>query len=292
MIKKEPTSKDILNGLAGAFSKIEIKDRRITRIHMPENTFHQLLVDEGYHSLMSSHIDYHFADSPALRRSGSINPLVASRTDPQSLNFWTDPRWNPTGLTPEEHPVATLWGSEVFFRNKFEIVSDPPGLAGGFKAHTIHPPIRANENGTYTVLPPMHPAIIEPVEVKFDMLEHLRKNLIISIKSRACPIPNVSNAEQTAIQTLREMISESEYRRYIKDGFILVKGDSGNIYQIFRDKSHTKVWKNGKVIKEVCVRLKGNIPLTDNVIAFKIMVETSEKIFFEKGNVYNFEKVA
>jgi hypothetical protein len=171
MIKKEPSSRDILKGIAGAFSKIGIKDRRVTRLHMSEEMFHRLLVGDGssISNFMSSHLDFHFAE-------GCINPLDTARTDPLSLNFWTNSQWNPTGLTPDEHPVATIWGSGVYIRKNFEVVSDPISNLGPL--WTIRPPVQANPDGTYTVLPPTYPVIIEPVEVTFDKLEYLRQNLI------------------------------------------------------------------------------------------------------------------
>ena len=120
---------------------------------------------------------------------------------------------------------------------------------------------------------------------------YLRKKLIIHVKSRAHPIVGVDEREARAIETLREMISEADYRRYIKYGFILVRGHSRAIYQIFRESSHTKVWLNGQVIEEICVRIKDHaIPPTDNVIAFKVLVETSEELFRKQGNVYNMRK--
>ena len=45
----------------------------------------------------------------------------------------------------------------------------------------------------------------------------LRSNLVIVVKSRACPIQGASPEEQTALETLRELISESDYRKYVKD---------------------------------------------------------------------------
>ena len=109
----------------------------------------------------------------------------------------------------------------------------------------------------------------------------------INIKSRTDIISNVLENEQIALDTLREMITEKEFRKYLKYGFILVHGQSGNVYQIFRRKAHTKVWKNGTLIKEICVRITdNNIPLTDNLIAFKTMIEIDEEEFERIGNVY------
>ena len=119
--------------------------------------------------------------------------------------------------------------------------------------------------------------------------------MAIFVKTRANTIDkNIPKNEQVAIETLREMLTETEFRKYIKYGFILAKGKSGNIYQVFKNKSHTKVWKNGKVIEEVCVRIKSdqNVPPTDNVIAFKTMIETDEQDFKNIGNVYKYANVA
>ena len=90
-----------------------------------------------------------------------------------------------------------------------------------------------------------------------------------------------------AIETLREEITETEFRKYLKYGFVIAKGQSGKTYQIFRNQDHTKVWKGGKIIEEICVRIKDcKIPPTDNVIAFKNMVQIDEEEFRKMGNVY------
>jgi hypothetical protein len=114
------------------------------------------------------------------------------------------------------------------------------------------------------------------------------------IKSRACPIEKISKAEQIALDTLREMISESDYRKYLKHGFVLVEGTSGDTYQIFRRSPHTKIWRDGILMEEVCVKLKDfDLPPTDNVIAFIAMVQTNEEEFKALGNRYKmYQKAA
>lgn len=115
----------------------------------------------------------------------------------------------------------------------------------------------------------------------------LKANLVIAVKTRSQEIPLSHPAEKIALETLREVISEAEFRKYLRYGFILVKGQSGDIFQIFRNRSHTKVWRNGKVIEEVCVRIREvNVPPTDNVIAFRQIIQTSEIEFKKLGNVY------
>jgi len=127
-----------------------------------------------------------------------------------------------------------------------------------------------------------------PAEIRFETRQRIKSNLTIITPSRTRLITSVPKNEQVAMETLREAITEMEYRKYIKDGFILVKGRSGRVYQIFRDKHHTKVWEKGKVVEEVCVRIKTsfNVPPTDNVIAFRTLVLYSEEEFKKLGNVY------
>lgn len=128
-----------------------------------------------------------------------------------------------------------------------------------------------------------------PIEVK---RRELKSQLTIIVKSRAQEVFTFPDNELVAMQTLREMITEVEYRKYIKDGFITVRGQSGKVYQIFRNQSHTKVYYQGELIEEICVRLQGNTPPTDSVIAFKTMIEVDEENFAALGNRYNMRKVA
>jgi hypothetical protein len=120
----------------------------------------------------------------------------------------------------------------------------------------------------------------------------IKSNLTIIVKSRSQELRDIPDNEWVAMQTLREMITETAYRRYLKDGFISVYGQSGKVYQIFRNRNHQKVYLKGELIEEICVRLNGNVPPTDNVIAFKTMIEVDEESFAMLGNRYNMRKAA
>lgn len=140
----------------------------------------------------------------------------------------------------------------------------------------------------YFDLPP-----IDPVErKKYEFREKIRNQLIFTPKTTAQPIRQVKENEAVAMETLREMITEEEFKRFINRGFITVTGQSGKVYQIFRNNWHTKVWVGGQLVEEVCVRIRGdvNAPATDNLIAFKAMIETDEEEFRKIGNVYKFKQ--
>ena len=127
-----------------------------------------------------------------------------------------------------------------------------------------------------------------PVSKKDQFQQKIRSNLVIQIKSRVdLDSKVVSPAELRAMETLREIISESDFRKYLRYGFVLIKGQSGSVYQIFKNRSHTKVWRDGKIVEEICVRIKDqSIPPTDNIMAFKTIIETNEEEFKKLGNVY------
>jgi hypothetical protein len=98
----------------------------------------------------------------------------------------------------------------------------------------------------------------------------------------------ITETEQVALDTLREMINEEEYRRYLRYGFVTIRGGSGDLYQVFRNRAHTVVWRNGEIIEEVCVRINHMVavPPTDNVIAFLTMISADEEEFKNMGNRY------
>ncbi len=121
----------------------------------------------------------------------------------------------------------------------------------------------------------------------------MKSNLVIIVKSRADIFYKVPKNEWHAADLLREMITETEFRRYMAHGFITVTGASGKIYQIFRNRSHTKVWLDGEIIEEACIRIAdSSIPPTDSVVAFKVMIETNEEDFRNLANVYKMKNAA
>lgn len=115
----------------------------------------------------------------------------------------------------------------------------------------------------------------------------------IRVKSRAAPIGHVQGSEAAALECLREMVSEEEYRRYLVYGFILVTASSGRVYQVHRNQHYISVRENGAVVERVCVYIPDmSIPPTDKLVAFKTMIETDEERFKALGNVYRMETAA
>ncbi len=144
-----------------------------------------------------------------------------------------------------------------------------------------------------TFLKRRNPDYTVEIEIKNPQHYRIQTNLLIKVRTRAPEVQTFPKNEWIAIETLREMITEQEYRRYIKYGFILVQGASGKIYQIFREDRHIKVWVKGEVVEELCVYIKDTkIPKTDKLIAFKTMIEVNEQEIRNYSNVYQMRKAA
>lgn len=154
-----------------------------------------------------------------------------------------------------------------------------------------------DSTGYYTIRPNYITGLYHDYHPMFDSVaikrQEIKNNLTIIVKSRAPGRRDIQKNEWVAMQTLREMISEADFRKYLKYGFILVTGQSGKTYQVFRNKSHTKVYLKGELLEEICVRIPdSSIPATDSVIAFKTIIETDENHFASLGNRYNMRQAA
>jgi hypothetical protein len=90
--------------------------------------------------------------------------------------------------------------------------------------------------------------------------------------------------ELKARETLRDMILEQDWRRYVTNGFLMVKGPSGNFYQVFADQSRTQIYREGKKIGSLCIHTDRECPPTDHVINLKLLIEYDEPALWRASN--------
>lgn len=229
--------------------------------------------------------------------------------------------WNPN-FSGEVHPTSYLCGPpKPLWNSATEDILNKVIVTSAKMRHGGHPPttVVLNPRDYYTVLTrcnisfdPYKQEIANEADfegcslfgmklvkgtkslLKSDFYEkeliiRAPNGLTIIIKSRANPFKGGTREEIKAIETLREMISEADYRRFLKYGFILVRARSGKIYQIPRVNKHIKVWHNGQVVEELCSYINDEkIPPTDRLVAFKTMLESDngEEELRKISNVY------
>jgi hypothetical protein len=154
--------------------------------------------------------------------------------------------------------------------------------------------ISIDATGVNVVLPE-YSSFDKESHVRHVIKEHMKHNLLIKIgkcsyNRQTLPI-KATPAETKARGTLRDMITEAEWRRYVTNGFIMVRGPSGFWYQVFNNGSNTNVYKDGKKVNSICIHTVRDCPPTDHVINLKILVELDESKVWRGGNVHNWSSV-
>lgn len=108
----------------------------------------------------------------------------------------------------------------------------------------------------------------------------------ILFKRNGLSIP-LKDPEKRARETLKNIVGEDRFKRYLKHGFLTLKGKSGLIYQIFPGHEMTKVWKNGEFIEKMCVVfVDSSVPPTDSVIMRMLVILDDEDAFRKRANVF------
>lgn len=127
--------------------------------------------------------------------------------------------------------------------------------------------------------------VVDPVAM---ISQKIKSNLAVhKLRTRTSLLKAASAAEQKARETLRDIISEEEWRRYVVHGFILARGASGKRYQIFGDTwKRVKIFEQGRHLGELCIHTEGDCPPTDHVINMKILAEVDEDTLMKSGNFY------
>jgi hypothetical protein len=126
-----------------------------------------------------------------------------------------------------------------------------------------------------------------PLTEKDKFLQAIRRNLAPNVLRRRTGMEPVMDPQEVlARNSLRDMLTEDEWRRYLTNGFIMVKGKSGYWYQLFaRGRGGVNVYRKGIKIASICIHTDQRVPPTDHVINLKLLVEFDEHQVWAGGNV-------
>ena len=132
----------------------------------------------------------------------------------------------------------------------------------------------------------------KPLTKEEQIRQQLRQKLVPQILIRRFGIGHTGkDSEKKAREALRAIIGDQRFQRYLKHGFITVKGQSGLVYQIFPGHTMTRVWRNGQPVEKLCVVFcDSSVPPTDSVIMRLLMVLDSEEEFRQKSNIMGFSE--
>jgi len=195
-------------------------------------------------------------------------------------------------ITTGDHPIYMEPGTIVRIAVDGTLIVDGNQTGGTpITTHaTTHDSIFVVDTGTsaVTITYDRNLAVWDVNNKKTLLKQHIRSNLQIFVKHRHSFLNDrsVSAQELKARDSLRDVITEREWRRYVTNGFLVVNGTLGRRYQIFKDQRHIKVYDSVKNTHDICIHTVRDCPPTDHVLNLKMLIELDEDFIWKNGNVY------
>ena len=129
-------------------------------------------------------------------------------------------------------------------------------------------------------------------EIRNTIQQNLQPKIEYSRHGFIHVIQNLSEAELKALALLKKMILPADFRRYLKNGFLIVQGQSGIQYKITRSSHMVYASFCGKRLASLCIYVPdSNIPKTDEVITRLVMIQCHEESLWKGANVYYYPEV-
>lgn len=208
------------------------------------------------------------------------------------LGSYTGQRITTSAIDSLRQTISVSTGAStgnIFFNNN-DITVDVQGGVSGYTI-TYSAAYGSIVTGQITV-----------ADKKANLRQIMKNNLIIKVGRTMRDIKTLDPKEIKARETLRDMISEKDWRRYLTNGFIMVKGQNDFIpmdartegarslkgpfwYQIFGDK-RVQVFYNNQNIGELCIHSDQVCPASDHTINMKVLVELDEMAIWKDANFY------
>jgi hypothetical protein len=122
-----------------------------------------------------------------------------------------------------------------------------------------------------------------PAQKLQDILR-LRASPAIIVPSRQPIRSTVDVREIRARDTLRCLLGENDFKLFLRNGFVSIRGQSGRVYQVYPGHKLTKVYERGKLIEELCVIISGDYCPTDSILMRYVMLLHDEEHFRHLAN--------
>lgn len=117
--------------------------------------------------------------------------------------------------------------------------------------------------------------------------QNIKSNLkaINSSKKTRSYSNSLSFQEQKARNTLRDLITEKEWRRYLTNQYVMIKGHlTNNYYQVFATGGMMNVYQKGKLIATHCIHTHKSCPPTDHILNVLFLAKYDESTLLAAGN--------
>jgi len=131
-----------------------------------------------------------------------------------------------------------------------------------------------------TLTPPL------PVSERFRQILRSRQIPMLLLSTRSPIKTATEERELRARETLRRLLGDGKFQRFLRNGFVSVQGKSGKVYQIYPGHGMTVVYNRGTPIEKLCVVLRGDFTPVDSLITRYVMILHDEQQFRALANVW------
>ena len=121
--------------------------------------------------------------------------------------------------------------------------------------------------------------VVQTVDPTSLMRGIIQSRMAPRIITSRTPMRRPDAREIRARETLKLILTDEEYRGFLKNGFVSIVAKSGLIYQVFPGHGITCVYDRGKMIERLCVVLRGDYTETDSVIMRCLLILNDEAEF-------------
>lgn len=134
--------------------------------------------------------------------------------------------------------------------------------------------------------------LVDPVKYAKSFIKSILKQRSAPAHLRYKPelFPKDATAELRARKLLREVLTEAEYFRYLRRGFVTKKGMESGMEYAIPVNGHTIVLDAGKPIEELCINVDRICPPADRMYTLISLLELGESFFRASANVRSLRK--
>jgi len=128
-----------------------------------------------------------------------------------------------------------------------------------------------------------------PPTARMLKLEKLKNQISDHTIYRRIGVGKAGNvAEERSRESLKAIIGLDRYKKYLKDGFVMIHSPLGKFYQVFPGHKMTEFKEDGKVTKErLCIVFKDkDLPPTDVLIMRMMMILGDEEGLRKIANIH------
>ncbi len=224
--------------------------------------------------------DSSYLTSSNIYKSAAGGMLEVNKTDWKDLDYGTS---STIGTLYNDKKINTIISENDYKYNLTKIINDD---LTGYGTHTL-----TVGYGSWGV--PLPPVLTPSERMRQIIAERSAPAMHVRGDKRRALTMDIDIREQRARATLRRIVGEDKFKRFMRDGFLTVVSKTGLTYRIYPGHGISEVYDRGVMVERLCVVLQGGFTPTDSLLMRYLLILNDEGEFSKyaiKHGVYETAK--